>query len=106
MNRIAEVLKEKGIKQTWLADKIGKSYNMTNSYIRNRRQPSIKVLFKIGEALKVKPHMLIKGSEAVKKNDIHDDLRQSEQLVCDICGSTDVIEAPHMGRNCNQCNPL
>ena len=31
---------------------------------------------------------------------------QSEQLVCDVCGSTDVIEAPHMGRNCNRCHPL
>lgn len=31
---------------------------------------------------------------------------QSEQLVCDVCGSNDVIEAPHMGRNCNRCNPL
>ena len=25
---------------------------------------------------------------------------------CDVCGSTDVIEAPHMGRNCNFCNPI
>jgi hypothetical protein len=31
---------------------------------------------------------------------------QSEQLVCDVCGSDDAIEAPHMGRNCNGCNPL
>ena len=31
---------------------------------------------------------------------------QSEQLPCDVCGSNDVIEAPHMGRNCNRCNPL
>lgn len=26
--------------------------------------------------------------------------------VCDVCGSSDVIEAPHMGLNCNTCNPL
>lgn len=31
---------------------------------------------------------------------------QSEQLPCDVCGSTDVITAPHMGQNCNKCNPL
>ncbi len=31
---------------------------------------------------------------------------QTKQLVCDVCGSDDVIEAPHMGRNCNRCNPL
>jgi hypothetical protein len=33
MNRIKEVLDGKGIKQTWLAGKFGKSYNMVNSYV-------------------------------------------------------------------------
>ncbi|MEA3494427.1 MAG: transcriptional regulator, partial [Bacteroidota bacterium] len=28
MNRIKEVLEAKGIKQKWLAEKLGKSYNM------------------------------------------------------------------------------
>ena len=32
MNRIKEVLEEKGIKQKWLAEKLNKSYNMVNSY--------------------------------------------------------------------------
>jgi hypothetical protein len=34
--------------------------------------------------------------------------KQSEPELppCDVCGSTDVIEAPHMGRNCNFCNPI
>ena len=36
MNRIKEVLKEKGIKQIWLADKLGKSYNMVNGNKINR----------------------------------------------------------------------
>jgi Ca2+-binding EF-hand superfamily protein len=36
----------------------------------------------------------------------HDVSSRSEQLVCDVCGSTDVIEAPHIGRNCNRCHPL
>ncbi len=35
MNRIKEVLEEKAIKQTWLAEKLGKSYNMVNSYLQN-----------------------------------------------------------------------
>tara|TARA_B110000003_G_C16381352_1_gene430604 strand:- start:468 stop:599 length:132 start_codon:yes stop_codon:yes gene_type:complete len=42
MNRIKEVLKEKGIKQIWLADKLGKSYNMVNELVQNRKQPTIK----------------------------------------------------------------
>lgn len=37
---------------------------------------------------------------------IHDVVGRSEQLKCDVCGSTNVIEAPHMGRNCNDCHPL
>jgi repressor LexA len=53
MNRIKEVLTEKGIKQTWLAEKLGKSYNMVNSYCQNRRQPSVEDLFRIGELLQM-----------------------------------------------------
>ncbi|MRT18099.1 helix-turn-helix transcriptional regulator [Vitellibacter sp. q18] len=53
MNRIKKVLEEKGIKQVWLAEQLGKSYNMVNSYAQNRRQPSIEDLYKIAELLKV-----------------------------------------------------
>lgn len=53
MNRIKEVLEEKGIKQIWLAEQLGKSYNMVNSYVQNRRQPSIECLYQIAEILKI-----------------------------------------------------
>lgn len=53
MNRIKEVLESKGIMQKWLAEQLGKSYNMVNSYVQNRRQPSIDVLYKIAEILNV-----------------------------------------------------
>lgn len=53
MNRIKLVLEEKGIKQTWLAGKLQKSYNMVNSYVANRRQPSVEVLYQIAELLDV-----------------------------------------------------
>jgi len=59
MNRIKEVLGEKDITQTWLAKELGKSYNMVNSYVQNRRQPSIEILFKIAEILDVKPQELL-----------------------------------------------
>lgn len=59
MNRIKEVLEEKGLTQIWLAKKLGKSYNMVNSYAKNRRQPSIELLFRIAEILKVEPRDLI-----------------------------------------------
>jgi len=53
MNRIKEVLESKGIMQKWLAKKLDKSYNMVNSYVQNRRQPSIEVLYEIADILDV-----------------------------------------------------
>ncbi len=59
MNRIKEVLEEKGIKQIWLADQLGKSYNIVNGYVLNRTQPSIKVLFQIASLLDVEAKDLL-----------------------------------------------
>jgi transcriptional regulator with XRE-family HTH domain len=53
MNRIKEVLEEKGIKQTWLAEQLGKSYNMVNGYVQNRQQPRLEVLYEIARILDV-----------------------------------------------------
>ena len=59
MNRIKEVLEEKGIKQIWLAEKLGKSFSIVNTYICNRRQPSLETLFQIAEILGVDAGELI-----------------------------------------------
>ena len=59
MNRIKEVLDKKGIKQKWLAEQLGKSYNMVNSYSQNRRQPSLEDLYKIAEILQVEVKELL-----------------------------------------------
>ena len=59
MNRIKEVLEERGIKQKWLATKLDKSYNMVNSYVGNRRQPRIEVLYEIARILEVSVHDLL-----------------------------------------------
>jgi putative transcriptional regulator len=59
MNRIKEVLEEKGIKQVWLADKLGKSFNTVNGYVQNRNQPSLEVLYEIAEILNVNPKVLL-----------------------------------------------
>jgi transcriptional regulator with XRE-family HTH domain len=53
MNRIKEVLENKGIKQTWLAEQLGKSYNMVNAYVQNRQQPRLEDLYRIAEILGV-----------------------------------------------------
>lgn len=52
-NKIKEVLNEQGRSQAWLSEKLGKSYNMVNSYVQNRRQPSLEVLNKIASILEV-----------------------------------------------------
>ncbi len=59
MNRIKEVLEEKGIKQTWLCEKLGKSYTQVNGYAQNRNQPRLEVLFEIAKLLNVSPKELI-----------------------------------------------
>jgi putative transcriptional regulator len=53
MNRIKEVLEQKGIKQTWLAEKLEKSYNRVNGYVQNRQQPRLEVLIEIAKLLDV-----------------------------------------------------
>lgn len=59
MNRIKEVLNKKGIKQVWLANKLGKSFNTVNGYVQNRKQPSIETLYEIAEILDVDPKELL-----------------------------------------------
>jgi len=66
MNRIKEVLEEKGIKQKWLADKLGKSYNMVNSYVQNRKQPRLEVLYDIAKILDISVKELLIDNEITK----------------------------------------
>ena len=67
MNRIKEVLKEKGIKQIWLANKLGKSYNMVNGYVQNRQQPRLEVLSEIANILNVDVRELITSTKKEKE---------------------------------------
>lgn len=67
MNRIKEVLEEKGIKQTWLVEKIGKSFSQTNAYVCNRRQPSIELLYEIASLLGVEAKDLLVDNIELKK---------------------------------------
>ena len=59
MNRIKEVLEEKGIKQKWLAEKLGKSYNMVNGYVQNRQQPRLEILYEIAKISDVEVEELL-----------------------------------------------
>lgn len=59
MNRIKEVLQEKGLTQVWLAGELDKSFKMVNAYACNRKQPSLETLFRIAELLNVDVRKLI-----------------------------------------------
>lgn len=67
MNRIKEVLETKEITQMWLSKELNKSYNMVNSYVQNRRQPSIEVLFRIANILDVDVKDLLLSNKKSKK---------------------------------------
>ena len=53
MNRIKEILERKGVSQTDLAHRLGKTFNMVNLYATNKVQPPIPILYKIAEILDV-----------------------------------------------------
>lgn len=63
MNRIKEVLNDKGIKQKWLAEKLEKSFNVVNDYCNNKRQPRLAVLNRIADILDVDVKDLIVSSK-------------------------------------------
>lgn len=63
INRIKEILDEKGISQTWLAKKLNKSFNTVNSYVCNRSQPTLETLLTIAKILNVDVRLLIETNE-------------------------------------------
>lgn len=66
LNRIKDVLEEKGISQTWLAKKLNKSFNSVNSYVCNRSQPNLETLLQISEILNVDMKDLIADQKQIK----------------------------------------
>ena len=53
LNRIKTVLVDKDRSQTWLSEKLGKSFSTINAYCCNRQQPTLEILNKIAEVLNV-----------------------------------------------------
>jgi putative transcriptional regulator len=68
MNRIKEVLEQKGIKQIWLAEKLGKSYNMVNAYAQNRQQPRLETLMEIADILDIDVKELLVSNKPEQNN--------------------------------------
>lgn len=53
-NRLKEILEERGIKQTWLAEQVGISYKTLSNIINGRYNTSLDVALKIADVLNVK----------------------------------------------------
>ena len=66
MNRIKQELEAKGISQTELANRLGKTFNMVNLYATNKVQPPIPVLYQIAEILNVDVRTLLTPTEVKK----------------------------------------
>lgn len=67
MNKIKIVLYQKGIKQKWLTEQLGKSFNMVNSYVQNRTQPSLETLYRIASILGVEVDELLYSKEDIER---------------------------------------
>jgi repressor LexA len=69
LNRIKEVLEEKGVKQIWLAKKLDKSFAMVNAYAQNRRQPSLEMIYRIADILEVEAKDLLVDKKNINRNE-------------------------------------
>ena len=67
MNRIKEFLEVKGMSQTDLAHRLGKSFNTVNLYAANKVQPPIPVLYQIAEILSVDVRELLVPTKNVTR---------------------------------------
>lgn len=68
MNKIKKVLEARGVSQTELADRLGKSFNMVNLYATNKVQPPIPVLYQIADILDVDVRLLLISNKESDKD--------------------------------------
>lgn len=68
-NRIKEALAARGISQTELANRLGKTFNMVNLYASNKVQPPISVLYQIANILDIDVRELLISNKQTKDNE-------------------------------------
>ena len=51
-----------------MAEQLGKSFNMVNSYVQNRTQPSIETLYKIASILDVEVDELLYSKDDIEQS--------------------------------------
>ena len=68
-NHIKEALVARGISQTELANRLGKTFNMVNLYASNKVQPPISVLYQIANILDIDVRELLISNKQTKDNE-------------------------------------
>ena len=63
LNRIKTVLVDKDRSQTWLSEKLGKSFSTVNAYCCSRQQSSLSTVQQIADLLEVDIKELISSKE-------------------------------------------
>ncbi|MBN3451421.1 transcriptional regulator [Clostridium botulinum] len=59
-NNLKEILKDRGIKQVWLAEQVGVNRKTLNNTINNKYNPSLELALKIAEVLNMSIHDIFK----------------------------------------------
>jgi putative transcriptional regulator len=80
MTRLEEILKEKGIKQVWLAKKINKSPAELNRWLKGKRMPSYEIMSKIAKVLGVPIEEIFFNNKVVVSANENNKGDKSEQI--------------------------
>ena len=67
-NCIKEALTTRGISQTELTNRFGKTFNMVNLYASNKVQPPIPVLYQIADILKMDVRELLLPNNGITQS--------------------------------------
>ncbi len=60
MTKLSEILKQRGIKQTWVAEKLGVSKQAVNNWVNGKHIPQSKYILKLAKLLEISIEELIK----------------------------------------------
>jgi len=63
LNRVKEVIDQRGVKQNWLAAQVDITNNAMSAICSNKSQPRLETLFKIAEVLQIDPCDLLERGE-------------------------------------------
>lgn len=59
LNRLGEILKDRGIKNQWVADRLKITRASVHNYATNKHQPSLEVLYQLATLLQIPPSALL-----------------------------------------------